>query len=752
MKSKMHVRGIISFVLFSFLFFFNVTNFSFIKLETEKVFAQAVCDPNLGQDCNPTGSGGINYRPGDPCPGQPGKYYILGGNGACNYAYDPNQSADIPKTSPNSLLNGYPCVVDSDCDWPQKGVCQAPRCAVQQYGPALCDFNYQVSFYGTLTCGGAGSGSGGGSGGGSTGCSTSADCSNPGFAGPYVATCNLGGTCSYAATVCSVYSDCASNVCLNPGSSNASCLPVSGNNNGPLPPNPPSITGPSVGYTNTSYTFNVQGSDPNSLKIRYGIDWDLQDGIPTTFLPDVNSYVNSGTALPVTQSWNVPGTYTFQAQSRNTPTGLDSLWTYHTITITPPSSPQAPSNPTITGPTRGQPNASYTFNFVSTDPAGQQLRYGVDWDMNGTADVWVPAGLGYVNSGTSQSATNSWGSNGNQPFQVIAQNTAGLHSGWTQYSIVLSSSNPPPTCSSVSPQVSVTTQSSGIFNVRAYGVSPNVTQVYFPTWGAPGGQDDLVWYPGVNEGGGTWRADIDMGNHKNGAPEYGQFFTHAYLYTPSSSDVWCGATSYQRDPVGTTPPTCTSTSVQTTSTNQTSGGLNVYAYGVSPYVTSVYFPTWGAPGGQDDVVWYPGTNLGAGTWIATIDLGNHKSNANGGPEFGLFTTHVYMNSPSFPNTFCGGQTFTRTISNSTYNVNITPTPSGGSVTSTDGNISCGSTCSARYTNNTSLTLNAIPNSGFVFVRWGGDCSGTSLTCSLSVNGVKNISATFKNKPLIYQEF
>jgi len=67
-----------------------------------------------------------------------------------------------------------------------------------------------------------------------------------------------------------------------------------------------------------------------------------------------------------------------------------------------------------------------------------------------------------------------------------------------------------PTCSSVGVQSATTTNTTGTFYAYAYGVTAGTTNVKFPTWSAVNGQDDIVWYNGVNMGGGTWRAAITV--------------------------------------------------------------------------------------------------------------------------------------------------------------------------------------------------------------------------------------------------
>ena len=62
------------------------------------------------------------------------------------------------------------------------------------------------------------------------------------------------------------------------------------------------------------------------------------------------------------------------------------------------SAAQAPTPPGIIrgACTVGTP---YSISFTSTDPNGRQLKYGIDWDNDGTVDQWVPPSA-YVDSGT----------------------------------------------------------------------------------------------------------------------------------------------------------------------------------------------------------------------------------------------------------------------------------------------------------------------------------------------------------------
>lgn len=66
----------------------------------------------------------------------------------------------------------------------------------------------------------------------------------------------------------------------------------------------------------------------------------------------------------------------------------------------------------------------------------------------------------------------------------------------------------------------------------------------------------------------------------------------------------------------------------------------------------------------------------------------------------------------------------------------------GTVTSAPGGINCGTTCSATYPDGTTVKLTASPKSGSTFGGWGGACSGSSSTCTLTMNANRTADAKF----------
>ncbi len=69
---------------------------------------------------------------------------------------------------------------------------------------------------------------------------------------------------------------------------------------------------------------------------------------------------------------------------------------------------------------------------------------------------------------------------------------------------------------------------------------------------------------------------------------------------------------------------------------------------------------------------------------------------------------------------------------------------GGNIDSSDKVIACGSKCVSPYIAGTQVTLTAKANSGSTFAGWVGACAaaGLNLTCTIPVNGITDVGATF----------
>ncbi|TAN48706.1 MAG: hypothetical protein EPN21_14250 [Methylococcaceae bacterium] len=66
----------------------------------------------------------------------------------------------------------------------------------------------------------------------------------------------------------------------------------------------------------------------------------------------------------------------------------------------------------------------------------------------------------------------------------------------------------------------------------------------------------------------------------------------------------------------------------------------------------------------------------------------------------------------------------------------------GAITSSPAGINCGNTCNGVYDWNTPVTLTATPTIDSTFTGWSGACSGTSATCTVTMDQAQNAGAGF----------
>jgi List-Bact-rpt repeat protein len=83
------------------------------------------------------------------------------------------------------------------------------------------------------------------------------------------------------------------------------------------------------------------------------------------------------------------------------------------------------------------------------------------------------------------------------------------------------------------------------------------------------------------------------------------------------------------------------------------------------------------------------------------------------------------------------------LATSTYTLTVNK-QGPGTVSSSPGGISCGSLCSASYSDGTVITLTAVPGNNATFTGWnGGGCSGAS-TCKVTLKANTSVTASFKH--------
>jgi hypothetical protein len=66
----------------------------------------------------------------------------------------------------------------------------------------------------------------------------------------------------------------------------------------------------------------------------------------------------------------------------------------------------------------------------------------------------------------------------------------------------------------------------------------------------------------------------------------------------------------------------------------------------------------------------------------------------------------------------------------------------GIVTSSPEGIICKDDCKEIYDHGTEVVLTAQPDAGSSFIGWSGDCFGQELTCTVTMDRAKTVSAEF----------
>jgi Ca2+-binding RTX toxin-like protein len=142
-------------------------------------------------------------------------------------------------------------------------------------------------------------------------------------------------------------------------------------------------------------------------------------------------------------------------------------------------------------------------------------------------------------------------------------------------------------------------------------------------------------------------------------------------------------------------------------------------------------PHWSPQG--DRIVFHSGRGLefGTGQWdVFTINSATGENPTGGQPARRL--TRRDANDER-----CGWSVLTHRLSVTKAGY------AAGTVTSSVNGIDCGYDCDALFKHNAQVTLTATPNSEFTFLGFsGGGCSGTSRTCTVTMDQARSVTATF----------
>jgi hypothetical protein len=117
-----------------------------------------------------------------------------------------------------------------------------------------------------------------------------------------------------------------------------------------------------------------------------------------------------------------------------------------TLTVVePPPDNEPPTNPTLSASSGAScvVGTPHSISMTASDPDDDSVRYLVDWDADGSVDQIVPPS-GYVPSGTTQTASRTYATEGSKTVQVKAEDEGGLSSEWATLTFSCSETPPPP--------------------------------------------------------------------------------------------------------------------------------------------------------------------------------------------------------------------------------------------------------------------------------------------------------------------
>jgi hypothetical protein len=241
------------------------------------------------------------------------------------------------------------------------------------------------------------------------------------------------------------------------------------------PPNTPSKpSGPTLVTEGVKYNYTISTTDPDGDYVKYGFDFD-NDGVVN---PDHWTGFNpSGKTITVKVTFNGTSTRYMRVIAEDILGAQSSFSSALTIAISGANNlPLIPDEPS--GQTSGNVGVTYTYTTETTDPDGNNIRYGWDWDGNNVIDEWTS----YYPSGVTISTSHSWSTASTYNVKVKAEDSNGAQSSFsTALTVIITSKNPPTTPAIGGPTSGKTGTS---YTYSATSTDPEVNNIfYWFDWG-----------------------------------------------------------------------------------------------------------------------------------------------------------------------------------------------------------------------------------------------------------------------------
>lgn len=164
-------------------------------------------------------------------------------------------------------------------------------------------------------------------------------------------------------------------------------------------------------------------------------------------------------------------------------------------------------------------------------------------------------------------------------------------------------------------------EGSFLITVRIEDALSGISKIQVPVWNAAD-QSDIVWYEAQRQNENTFTVKAEVKNHRY---HLGMYQIHAYATLGNGIFAGAGCSSYEFNP----------NNFMYILKDQEEGKRSVYLKNATG--GNVQFAVWSETGGQDDLIWYSGSQLDETTWGISFDCSNHK-------DAGKYFVHAYSDS------------------------------------------------------------------------------------------------------------
>ncbi len=197
-------------------------------------------------------------------------------------------------------------------------------------------------------------------------------------------------------------------------------------------------TGSSSTWIHKEYSLDNYNNESIYIRFRYITDsYTLQEGFyidDISPIPEFNS-INTLSSTIVENNYNITGKtngeYYYRVKGYNSQQNWGDFSTLRKIIVSLISN-QPPNAPDISGFENGKINIEYNYNFITTDPDGNNIFYFIDWgDENNTG--W----LGPYLSGEEISVSHKWSEKGTYFIKAKAKDIFDEESDFTTFEVTM---------------------------------------------------------------------------------------------------------------------------------------------------------------------------------------------------------------------------------------------------------------------------------------------------------------------------